>query len=114
MKLANIDKASWLLLLMLWVITPEIAEASVGTGGGLPYETWLTSLQNSVTGPGRLHAIYHRHCGGRGRADFWRRPQWLFQNLDIYCPGHGLTRRRTKHYVNLICQRCRHYAVGYG
>jgi type IV secretion system protein VirB2 len=51
MKLANIDKASWLLLLMLWVITPGIAEASVGTGGGLPYETWLTSLQNSVTGP---------------------------------------------------------------
>ena len=39
MKLANIDKASWLLLFMLWVITPEIAEASVGTGGGLPYET---------------------------------------------------------------------------
>ncbi len=51
MKLANIDKASWLLLLMLWVITPEIAEAWVGTGGGLPYETWLTSLQNSATGP---------------------------------------------------------------
>jgi type IV secretion system protein TrbC len=50
MTLANIDKALWLLLLMLWV-TPEIAEASVGTGGGLPYETWLTSLQNSVTGP---------------------------------------------------------------
>ena len=49
MKLANFDKA--LLLLMLWVIIPEIAEASVGTGGGLPYETWLTSLQNSVTGP---------------------------------------------------------------
>ena len=53
MKLAQMNKTSWswLLLLMLWVITPEIAEASVGTGGGLPYETWLTSLQNSVTGP---------------------------------------------------------------
>ena len=53
MKLAQMNKASWswLLLLMLWVIIPEIAEASVGTGGGLPYETWLTSLQNSVTGP---------------------------------------------------------------
>ena len=50
MTLANIDKPLWLLPLMLWV-TPEIAEASVGTGGGLPYETWLTSLQNSVTGP---------------------------------------------------------------
>jgi type IV secretory pathway VirB2 component (pilin) len=51
MKLANIDKTSWLLLLMLWVITPGIAEAAVGAGGGLPYETWLTSLQNSATGP---------------------------------------------------------------
>src|SRR5512141_2416518 len=51
MKLDHFNKTSWLLLLMLWVITPEIAEASVGTGGGLPYETWLTSLQNSVTGP---------------------------------------------------------------
>ena len=53
MKLAQMNKTSWswLLLIMLWVITPEIAEASVGTGGGLPYETWLTSLQNSVTGP---------------------------------------------------------------
>jgi type IV secretion system protein TrbC len=53
MKLAKMNKMSWswLLLFMLWVITPEIAEASVGTGGGLPYESWLTSLQNSVTGP---------------------------------------------------------------
>ena len=25
--------------------------ASTGTGGSLPYESWLTSLQNSVTGP---------------------------------------------------------------
>ena len=53
MKLAQMNKTSWswLLLCMLWIIIPEIAEASVGTGGGLPYETWLTSLQNSVTGP---------------------------------------------------------------
>src|SRR5664280_2286496 len=51
MKVDHFNKTSWLWLLMLWVITPEIAEASVGSGGGLPYETWLTSLQNSVTGP---------------------------------------------------------------
>jgi type IV secretion system protein VirB2 len=51
MKSFNFVRVSWGLLLMLWVIPPEIAEASVGTGGGLPYETWLTSLQNSVTGP---------------------------------------------------------------
>lgn len=29
----------------------EPAFASQGTGGSLPYETWLTSLRNSVTGP---------------------------------------------------------------
>jgi type IV secretion system protein VirB2 len=27
------------------------AMASTGTGGSLPYESWLTSLQDSVTGP---------------------------------------------------------------
>jgi type IV secretion system protein VirB2 len=51
MKSVTLTKASLLLLLMAMIIFPEFAEASVGTGGGLPYETWLTSLQNSVTGP---------------------------------------------------------------
>jgi type IV secretion system protein VirB2 len=51
MKSVTLDKASLLLLLIVWIIVPSLAEASVGTGGGLPYETWLTSLQNSVTGP---------------------------------------------------------------
>jgi type IV secretion system protein TrbC len=36
-------------LLVLWITDP--AFAAEGTGGGLPYETWLTSLRNSVTGP---------------------------------------------------------------
>ena len=49
MNLATLEKAA--ILLILWIILPDIATASVGTGGGLPYETWLTSLQNSVTGP---------------------------------------------------------------
>ncbi len=51
MKSVTLDKTSLLLLLIAWSIIPSLAEASVGTGGGLPYETWLTSLQNSVTGP---------------------------------------------------------------
>jgi type IV secretory pathway VirB2 component (pilin) len=51
MKSVTLNKASLLLLLMAWSFIPSLAEASVGTGGGLPYETWLTSLQNSVTGP---------------------------------------------------------------
>lgn len=29
----------------------DSAFASVGTGGGLPYEDWLTKLRNSMTGP---------------------------------------------------------------
>ena len=32
-------------------LTPQYAFASIGTGGSLPYESWLTNLQNSVTGP---------------------------------------------------------------
>lgn len=30
---------------------PDSALASVGNGGGLPYESWLDSIRNSVTGP---------------------------------------------------------------
>jgi type IV secretory pathway VirB2 component (pilin) len=33
------------------LLVPELALASVGGGGALPYETWLVSLRNSVTGP---------------------------------------------------------------
>jgi type IV secretion system protein VirB2 len=32
-------------------LMPQHAFASEGTGGGLPYEDWLTNLRNSVTGP---------------------------------------------------------------
>jgi type IV secretion system protein VirB2 len=32
-------------------LLPGHALASEGTGGGLPYESWLTNLRNSVTGP---------------------------------------------------------------
>lgn len=35
----------------LILILPESAFASVGTGGALPYESWLVNLRNSVTGP---------------------------------------------------------------
>jgi type IV secretory pathway VirB2 component (pilin) len=38
-------------LLLAFVLAPHAAFASEGTGGGLPYESWLTSLRNSATGP---------------------------------------------------------------
>ena len=38
------------LLCITAVLTSE-AHAGPGTGGSLPYETWLTSLRNSATGP---------------------------------------------------------------
>lgn len=40
-----------LFTLLLVLLAPTNASASVGTGGSLPYETWLTNLRNSVTGP---------------------------------------------------------------
>ena len=38
-------------LLAIILFAPQHAFASTGTGGSLPYESWLTALQNSVTGP---------------------------------------------------------------
>ena len=38
-------------LLALFLLAPQHAFASEGTGGSLPYEGWLTNLRNSVTGP---------------------------------------------------------------
>lgn len=39
------------LLLFFIVFAPHTALAAEGTGGSLPYESWLTNLRNSVTGP---------------------------------------------------------------
>jgi type IV secretory pathway VirB2 component (pilin) len=39
------------LLLAYLLLAPAHALASEGTGGALPYEPWLASLRNSVTGP---------------------------------------------------------------
>ncbi|MBX9918022.1 MAG: TrbC/VirB2 family protein [Nitrosomonas sp.] len=33
------------------LFSTDNAQAAVGAGGALPYETWLVNLRNSVTGP---------------------------------------------------------------
>jgi type IV secretory pathway VirB2 component (pilin) len=40
-----------LALLTVILFAPQPVFASEGTGGSLPYESWLTNLRNSVTGP---------------------------------------------------------------
>jgi type IV secretion system protein VirB2 len=44
-------QAAAFLLLVSLLLLPHLALASEGTGGSLPYESWLTNLRNSVTGP---------------------------------------------------------------
>ncbi len=39
------------LLVAFLLLFSGLTFASEGGGGGLPYETWLTNLRNSVTGP---------------------------------------------------------------
>jgi type IV secretion system protein TrbC len=39
------------LLFAFLLLSADFTFASEGVGGGLPYETWLTNLRNSVTGP---------------------------------------------------------------
>ena len=42
----------WLgLFIVISLIMGSDAYAGTATGGSLPYETWLSSLRNSVTGP---------------------------------------------------------------
>ena len=53
MKLFRTEIVTFLgcfVLLALILVAPDVM-ASEGTGGSLPYETWLTNLRNSVTGP---------------------------------------------------------------
>jgi len=38
-------------LALFLLMAAHPAMAAEGTGGGLPYEGWLTSLRNSITGP---------------------------------------------------------------
>ncbi|WP_275099876.1 conjugal transfer system pilin TrbC [Sedimenticola hydrogenitrophicus] len=49
------NRMMWALALAALAVSimmiPQAALASVGTGGSLPYESWLTDLRNSVTGP---------------------------------------------------------------
>lgn len=47
------SRKGWLEMALLFVVLlmPQISQATVGTGGALPYEGWLASLRNSVTGP---------------------------------------------------------------
>lgn len=53
MKLSRAEIVIFLgcfILLVLIFTAPDVM-ASEGSGGSLPYETWLTNLRNSVTGP---------------------------------------------------------------
>jgi type IV secretory pathway VirB2 component (pilin) len=48
----GISLSIWVVLVVaILLLAPHHAFASEGTGGSLPYETWLTTLRNSVTGP---------------------------------------------------------------
>lgn len=46
-----VNKLALLVFALSLLVLPEAGLASVGGGGGLPYESWLVNLRNSVTGP---------------------------------------------------------------
>ena len=48
---ATMSYICFALLLTIFLCGPQQVQAATGTGGGLPYETWLESLRTSVTGP---------------------------------------------------------------
>lgn len=52
MTITSKQSVFWLGLLAVMILAiSSDAHAGTATGGSLPYETWLTSLRNSVTGP---------------------------------------------------------------
>jgi type IV secretion system protein VirB2 len=52
MEVTNNKNTLWLgLFVILLIAVSNDAYAGTAAGGSLPYETWLTSLKNSVTGP---------------------------------------------------------------
>ena len=100
--LAQLNNSSWLLLITLLIAHSDIVHAAATGGGSLPYEPWLVQLQNSVTGPVAFSlSLIGIVVAGRG-VDIWRRFEWVFQDADLYCLGHGLAGRCTKHHVNLV------------
>lgn len=40
-----------IIILSVLLLLADNAQAAVGAGGALPYESWLVNLRNSVTGP---------------------------------------------------------------
>lgn len=47
----NLSQIALVSVTFFFFLMPDLVLASVGGGGGLPYESWLVSLRNSVTGP---------------------------------------------------------------
>ncbi len=47
----NVFSFSLFSLASIILLVPEAAFAAIGGGGNLPYEPWLVTLRNSVTGP---------------------------------------------------------------
>jgi type IV secretory pathway VirB2 component (pilin) len=50
-KYLNPQKLFTFGLLMLLIVLTEPSFASSTSGGGLPFDTWLTKISNSITGP---------------------------------------------------------------
>lgn len=47
----NLSQIALVSVTFFLLFMPDLVLASIGGGGGLPYESWLVNLRNSVTGP---------------------------------------------------------------
>lgn len=110
------SQQKWLFFIGLTVfllLMSSPALASQGQGGGLPYESWLNNLRQSVTVPGGFRPVHHRHCRCRWRTDLRRRTERVFPHFDFPCVGNGFAGRSAKHDVLFLRRRgsyrCRAY-----
>jgi type IV secretory pathway VirB2 component (pilin) len=102
----SVLKNSLIVLILFLLFVPELALASVGGGGALPYETWLVSLRNSVTGPVAFTLSIVGIVVAGGILIFGGELNAFFRTLIFIVSGHGAIDRRTKHHDQSVWWCC--------
>lgn len=102
------SQQKWLFFIGLAVfllLMSSPALASQGQGGGLPYESWLNNLRQSVTGPVAFALSIIGIVVAGGVLIFGGELNAFFPHFDFPCVGNGFAGRSAKHDVLFLRRR---------